>query len=102
MTDEEYVRSKWVDVSDTGYAVHIYFGGDKESKFAGMNGRWSAARKFTEERLEAIRLVEEEIALLRGRKWICLENNPAALRILAARQAALDELKRGLKAVTHD
>lgn len=55
-----------------------------------------AARAFTDERLEAIRQVEEEIALLAGWRFVC-ENNPAAKRILARTEAHLAELKRGLK-----
>jgi len=53
---------------------------------------WAAARVFTEARLEEIRQVEEEIEYLEdfafGQPW---------KRILFREQAALAELKRGLK-----
>jgi hypothetical protein len=60
---------------------------------------WSAARAFTEEREKQIAEVEEEIALLSsiGQHYV----PPAKVtrdRILAREQAALDELKRGMKA----
>jgi hypothetical protein len=79
---------------------------------------YSAARKFTEERLEEIRQVEAEIALVDydgkgGPDWDELINGRIGKefglsmrvaqqkirwsRILASRLAALKELKRGMK-----
>jgi hypothetical protein len=63
---------------------------------------WRAANEFTEERLEQIRQVEEEIKVAKFKR-----NTDAASgfiahvvvwdRILASRQSALQELKRGMK-----
>jgi hypothetical protein len=56
---------------------------------------WSAAAEFTRARLEQIRQVEEEI------EWLddCAEfdKNATWVRIEAREQAALTELKKGLK-----
>jgi len=60
---------------------------------------WSAAAAFTRERKEQIRLVEEEIDYVRA--FIKLpsgEEHSVWSRILAREQAALAELKRGMRA----
>jgi hypothetical protein len=63
---------------------------------------WSAAAEFTRSRLEEIRQVEEEMMLLRS-MVILLDSEPGDLtapiykRTLARLQAALAELKRGMR-----
>ena len=63
---------------------------------------WASAAEFTRNRLEEIRQVEEEMMLLRS-MVILLDSEPGDLtapiykRTLARLQAALAELKRGMK-----
>jgi hypothetical protein len=124
--NEEYVRQRWIDVAlwdrdfspytvNLRYEVEIVshpgnffcFHGAKHSE------AWSAARAFTEAREEEIRQVEEEIALLNLEFWemhgeirlatMVEQYTPLVrelcrwARILAREQAALAELKRGMK-----
>jgi len=63
---------------------------------------WSAAAAFTRQRLEEIRQVEEEIENIRSSSEGLQENGEYYRmrvfdRILAREQAALAELKRGMK-----
>ena len=106
MTDEEYVRSVWLDVDIEWNLI--------EGKWYGMahsNGRgiplhgfeteeeiWSAAAAFTSERLEAIQLLEEEIDVLTEYKDLIVPEAGVVLtRVLVLRQAALKEFKQGMK-----
>jgi hypothetical protein len=112
MTDREYVESKWEGAILADHAeccgpfkpYCVSFGNGSQSSWEDTpEAAWSAARKFTEQRLEAIRLVEEEVGLISGimredfvnqkdcRTYKCFA------RILAARQAALDEMKRNMR-----
>ncbi len=87
--DERFVREHWEKVHDNGDGIWIV----AEEIYKFESG--SAARRFTEERLEQIRQVEHEIQYLNFRvmvpELIILE------RILAREQAALDSLRRGMK-----
>lgn len=62
---------------------------------------WSAAKEFTDERLEQIRLVEEEIEQIEDdiedTRIHIPENIEAYKRILGRLQAILGDLKRGMK-----
>lgn len=59
---------------------------------------WSAARAFTEARLESIRLVEEEVAWVTERLACPMSKDcETAKRILAREQKVLEELQRGMK-----
>jgi hypothetical protein len=104
MTDEEFVSQHW-DVSGAGLWRTIEHG-CVPWRVDDADG-WSAARAFTEERLEQIRLIEEEIIYLIsdmkpdldcGIKDCC--HCAASRRILAREQEALAELKRGMKEAT--
>jgi hypothetical protein len=98
MTDEEFVRANWENVHRCdGSYILISKGGHRN--FADFPG-WQAAAQFTRDRLEAIRQIEEEIEWLRG---MCAWREhgiygPRYDRILAREQAALADLKRGMKA----
>ncbi len=59
-------------------------------------GAWLAAAAFTEDRLEQIRQVEEEIDFL-FEGAIPHRNADIRSRILAREQAALADLKRGMR-----
>ncbi len=101
MSDEEYVRSKWKLVAHCDGSYQNYLRGtvllqDVNRHWFDFDS-WSAAVEFTREREEQIRHVEEEIALLEGWKHLVEVKNPAALRILGREQAALAELKKGMK-----
>lgn len=99
MSDEEVVRAAWVDAGSAPpwgdcerwqvYFGHDYVHGTTEAQ------AWSAARKYTEERQEEIRLVEEEIEMLENEDRH--DDYPPYLRILAREEAALAELKKGLR-----
>jgi len=111
MTDEEYVRSRLEDVywdkrfyNNQGDVVHLGWSiCAAETEEEG----WKLAVAWTRTREEEIRLVEEEIAELHEEfDWSHPENNythEATLtyaifqRILAREQAALAELRRGMK-----
>lgn len=98
MTDEEFVRQHWFLVLDDGYSVEVVNG----IKFAGNRNRWSAAAEFTRNRREQIRQVEREIEAVRAAQeyWIRYTDDPKIClwsRILAREQAALAELRRGMR-----
>lgn len=126
MEDEEFVRAHWIKASAFDgrswggtCGVHVWDGerclhhfGDYVSPEAG----WSAARAFTEQRLEEIRQVEEEIAVIAlfvaGREEAAIDRyapiekifrsallaqGDSLSRILAREQQALADLKRGMK-----
>jgi hypothetical protein len=98
MTDEEYVRARWVGVLDNGYSVRLEIGEfGKWPKFDGLNKRWSAARAFTEQRALEIVDVEEEIAWLSDGMDCSDPDDEVGQRILAVEQARLAELRRGMK-----
>jgi len=122
-TDEEYLKERWVQhpliCQELKGGFPIF--GQVRAK------HWQAARAFTEAREEEIRQVEEEIALLESfapvidrdalDAWAGIDEDPGddtihdyeplavenakfqvrMQRILAREQAALAELKRGMK-----
>ena len=98
---EAYVRGKWenVIVCDGSYrsyargTVLFNWANHKFYEFAD----WDAAYAFTLAREEEVRQVEEEVALLKGWRYVQEGISPQATRILAREQAALDELKRGMR-----
>ena len=111
MTNEEYVRSKW-----RGVQQYVCGGTNGNSYYVGSDGfiasfcgeteneSWTAAAEFTRQREEKIRQVEEEIGVCEGclRMWQPPFGNDYGgvgpmKRILAREQAALAELKRGMK-----
>jgi hypothetical protein len=74
VTDEMYVRSKWIDVSISNYHQYgkvelpVYWeirfaDGIAQSGYDTAAKAWSAAAEFTRRRLEEIRQVEREIQL---------------------------------------
>ena len=110
-SDYEFVNKYWSDFGPMAFG---------RFDICDMEGEmdYSAARKFTEERLEEIRQMEAEIALVDydgkgGPDWDELINGRIGkefglsmrvaqqkirwCRILASRVAALQELKRGMK-----
>jgi len=102
MTDEEYVRSKWRNCATkrdehnrwlmfTNNAMYRAVFADSLEKL------WAAAAEFTRERLEQIRQLEEEIAWLSDGIDVTGDDEPIGERILAREQAALADLKRGMK-----
>ena len=104
MRDEEYVRAAWTDsilnnglwLYSSSRAYQLRIGGRQfRGTFKNKESVWSDARKFTEERQEQIRQIEEEISWLdslaefdKGKYWIGCESRA---------QAVLAELKRGLR-----
>lgn len=105
--DYEFVNKYWSDFGPMTYG---------RFDICDMEGEmdYSAAREFTEARLEEIRQVEEEIRLLEGynkSNKSCSENSFAELRsreqhatsfitvrrTIVRLHAALKELKRGMK-----
>ena len=114
MTDEEYVRSKWENVSVTdwyadtncaveAWSVQLYRWTSRVGHTAIDTEMWANAAMFTRERERQIAEVEEEIAYVD--EYICGEphgvecfNCRVGHRILAREQAALDELRIGMGA----
>ena len=111
--DERLVRETWEDIKiskvglpDNDYEVYNdgppieegdlflhAFGKTREEAIR-------AAAEFTRERLEEIRQVEEEIKLIKtvlDIDWVRLEWLADAERILVREQAALTELRRGMR-----
>ena len=111
---ESKVRAAWekVDARPThtghGFVVRlpvIWNQALTDGYFKSEEGAWSAALAFTEQRLREIAEVEEEIEILNSEIEEPDDNwkDPsqaveAFLRILDREQAALAELKRGMKA----
>jgi hypothetical protein len=112
MTDEECVRQRFsriVIARQMRKPIRLYSPYWRQHAFSD----WQAARAFTEAREEEIRQVEEEIALLNLEFWemhgeirlatMVEQYTPLVrelcrwARILAREQAALTELKRGMK-----
>lgn len=111
---EEYVRSKWEDCGSSGpvqFAEHwqvwcdAYFFCEETEQQA-----WSLAYAFTLEREEQIRCIKREIEVLQNvvagyLGYITHRFNPehdsrqayTLARVIAREQAALAELKRGMK-----
>lgn len=63
---------------------------------------WDEAAEFTEQRLKDVRKVEMELALLRGLLFLLIAEpgdmtTPIWTRVLAREQAALDDLKKGMR-----
>ena len=105
---EAYVRSKWRMVyyfpetpADEGYLLQIFKDNSMreiyEEHSMSAEDAWDAAYAFTLAREEEVRQVEEEVALLKGWRYVQEGISPQATRILAREQAALDELKRGMR-----
>ena len=113
---ESKVRAVWerVEVEHGGH--YIYLWPNEDRGCCAVWHSWESALAFTEQRLEEIRQVEEEINWLGLRLW---EDQLFAIkaaqadtewlerevpdhcrgkRILAAREAHIAELKRGMKA----
>ena len=92
--DKEFVLAHWGEGLDEDYTDdhQFFFIADSGVNF----DSWSSAAEFTRARLEEIRQVEEEIALASG-TLEAPENGVIAKRTLARLQAALAELKRGMK-----
>jgi len=93
--DFEYVERYWSDYHAMTYG---------RFDICDMEGNmdYSAARRFTDERLKEIKVVEAEIALLceyfpkiGARRWKAEKNKWGG--ILGREKAALAELKRGMK-----
>ena len=116
--DERFVREHWEDVTVEWGRIEgkLYGMATSQSRPIYLHGYkteaeiWSSARRFTEERLEQIRQAEKDVrrvmkfvAQCRGYliERIDPRHDTEALaswsRILAREQAALDELKRGMK-----
>lgn len=98
MTDEELVRANWVDA---------YTPPNNSSPLVSVAGKWfstmSLAAEFTRERLSQIADVVEEVALLEG-IYLARRCHPEGCqrclafgRIIEREQAALAELRKGMK-----
>ena len=111
MTDEEYVRSKWENVTSNStpqYGVEgnlVYWNIYSDdwliaSGHETEDASWSAAAEFTCSREEEIRQVGEEIELMTN-YWPRPQDGdltfPPWDRICNREQSALAELKRGMK-----
>ena len=116
--DEKFVREHWdlvhrCDGSYRGYPCNTVLVQDMNGHWFDFDS-WSAAAEFTRNRLEEIRQVDEEIRLLKGynkSNKSCSENSFSELRsreqhttsfitvgrTIVRLQAALAELKRGMK-----
>ena len=117
-TDKEFVLAHWGDGMDPNFTDdhQFFFIADIGVNF----DSWSSAAEFTRNRLEEIRQVEAEIALVDydgkgGPDWNDLINGRIGkefglsvsvaqrkirwCRILARLQAALAELKRGMEGI---
>lgn len=107
MTDEEFVRANWVEVYNDGYSVRLILPEAlwiEAPKFSGALSRWSAAAAFTTERLEEIRQLREEIALVADWKDGTLGMGRESTiercrwaRILIRLETTLADLKRGMR-----
>ena len=100
MIDEEYVRSKWEELSESmidEFEGSVIIGDCL--LFIGPQ-RWDDAAEYTRQYGEAIRRVEQEIKLvliIMETDWVRCEWLADCERILAREQAALAELKKGWK-----
>jgi hypothetical protein len=113
--NEKYVRETWeksagfrIDGPSTGM-IEVACGRFifNSGQFGNMEDFWKGAAEFTRERLEQIRQVEEEIALVTHeykRATVCGVSMGGATgkalvwqRVIAREQAALAELRRGMK-----
>jgi hypothetical protein len=110
MSDEEYVRGVWEEANAGDDAAGVLAGPywvciyDRKRWFYGHTeaDAWSAAAEFTRNRLEQIKQVEEEIRLLQS-MVILLRSEPMDAtapvyrRTIARLEAALAELRKGMK-----
>ncbi len=99
VTSEQFVCDHWKEVSvglhhgtshgrvDLPYA-YVFVSPDP-----GLAGAWEKAAEFTRKRLEQIRMIEEEIELIKRRA----APGPVFWRIIAREQQALFELRIGMK-----
>jgi hypothetical protein len=110
--EREYVEARWESIDECGTKlapIRIFF--DGIPGHVDVFKDWHAAYEFTVQRKEEIRQLTEEIRWL---KWELENHEPASLdepqlivlytrrlcahsRSLAARQAVLAELRRGMK-----
>ena len=106
--DERFVRDAWENIrfeasrqyGDSSKPIYFCWYIDDWLAISGydtIDKITAAARKFTEERLEQILLVEEEIAWLKSLS-IPMNDIAAAMRVGRREEAALAELQRGMKA----
>jgi hypothetical protein len=104
MTDEEYVRVHWerprilpCPYNEPQRRVALNCGGLRTVVYGSSYAwAWSASAEFTRERLEQIREIEEERAMLCGKLLLEDRDIAACRRILARLESALDELREGM------
>ena len=109
--NEKFVRDHWEsvnwgmrDLAGKNFAVIVY-DDDVGTGFTGntQSEAWKSAAKFTRERLKQIYRMDIGIGLLQeclpGEGWHNDDDVLIAGEILAREQAALAELKRGMKNV---
>jgi hypothetical protein len=112
--DEKFVREHWESVREHdqrslreapkdwhGFVLVTKGHGEEMIASGNQAERWAAAAKFTLQRLEEIRQVEEEIAEITELAEQGSTRPGARLRILARRQAALSDLRKGMKESTN-
>jgi hypothetical protein len=117
MDDEQYVRSKWEQVRvhwlpsmPDRFRVEMVYdsamvwaevtgcGLHHTDAYATIARAWSAARAFTEKREKQIAKIAQEIRWLMNRLDVeAFKYNGMVTSIIAREQAALDELRRGMK-----
>jgi len=110
MSDEEYVLAKWDRVEEcprtdgTHLTWRISLGGWGFTKASIPDNwarskaeAWSAAAEFTRDRLEQIRQVREEIAMLAGKLLLEDKDMAAMRRVLDRENAELAKLTAGMK-----
>jgi hypothetical protein len=107
--DEQFVREMWVDCCVEDHStccgpfepIRVRMTDSMSRWAATAEQAWSAAAVFTRERLEQIRQVEEEIEWLNSNECAIhtqlRRKEKLRLRILAREQAALTELKKGMR-----
>ena len=101
--DEKFVREHWDDVKNIATPRHpfpVVQGKDFAIPFAEWDEGWKAAAEYTRNRIEEIRQVLRDIQFIQeyldqscDSSWRPI----AAQSIFARLQAALAELKRGMK-----
>ena len=105
ITARELVGGVWnwivVDIEDSGVGYNLS-SVHQRARFFTKKEALLAAADFTISRIEEIRQVKEEIALLRGLVILLNEepgdlSTPAWLRVITREQSALAELSRGIR-----
>jgi hypothetical protein len=106
MDDEEFVRAHWEEPTyfRPAHVINVSSGYTQDSVVSGESedAAWSAAAEFTRERLEQIRQIKQEMSLLGGMVVLLSvepgdETAPIYQRTIARLEAALADLKRGMK-----